>query len=258
MRHLFDFNFQRFVQLLRNEIMKNKKRLLTISGGIAAILLTLFMLASLKGDTTMFFMPWFYPLLFGGGYYFSSIAFQEIHDKDKNYEFFLLPASMIDKLASRLVIYAFLLPIFSAALISLTSIVGSILHSLLFGSSIAIFNPFEKHVGLVIGIYIITQSIFMYASICFKKHAFFKVSMISGVIQLLMIPIIFIMLKLIFHDLFDSFPHNYDFGMLTNGQTESLVSFFLNWFQFIKFIFIFVFAPFFWFLSLLKLSESEV
>ena len=218
---------------------------------------SLFLLSSLTKETYFFFEPWFYPLLFIGGYFLSSTAFQDIHEKDKSYEFYLLPASITEKFVSRLFIYAFIYPIYSALLILSISIAGSVLHSILWGTGSRIFNPFSGHILKISVIYIITQSIFLFGSIRFKKHAFFKIGMISSAIQLLMIPIVFFMFRLVFHDMGSGFPHEYDMSLSISDPAE-IWDYLSGWLTFIKFLFFFVLAPFFWIISILRLSESEI
>ncbi len=249
-----NFNGSRLFKVFMNDILKQKRRLISASGGAAGILVMLFLLASLKSAPQGFFTPWYYIILFVGGYIAASNAFQDIHEKNRNYEFFMLPASMGEKFLSRLIMYGFLFPLYAYLLIFVTSAAASLFHGIFFGSLTPLFHPGGQWLFRIIWIFVVTQSVFLLGSLYFSNHAFFKTSIVLTVVQLLVFLIILAMLRLVFHNLFQN-PVNFQFSPFNQ---EDLIDLAGNYFRVLKFVFLYLTAPFLWVLSLLKLEESEV
>jgi|GEM_PF-3310876 len=259
----FIFEPSRFLKVLMLEIASNSRKFLSETGGAAAVIMIIFILTAFSGNAQSFFQnslpvsAWFGPLLFIGGLFLSTRAFHDIHQKDQSYLFFMLPASTLEKLAARTFLYAVLFPVYVLLFLFLLSSAASLVHLIFFGSAVNIVKVFSSVYLKITGIYIITQSMFIYASVHFRKNAFFKFSMITAVLQFAVMFYFLFLARVLFWEFIPmtSFSGNIDYLI---GDFSVFKDHFLGWFHVLKFIFFYLLAPFFWFLSLVKLEESEV
>ncbi len=133
-----------------------------------------FLGALIEGGRSMEYSAYFFGTLFIWGCIAASRAFMELHDKDKNEAFLLLPASALEKTLVRLLTVSVILPLFILIFITAGSMIAETVTSLVFGFSFIPFNPFAGCNWPVIGYAIIIQSIFFLGAAWFKKTHFVK------------------------------------------------------------------------------------
>ncbi len=245
-----EFNLKRFLLLLRNDLMTNFKTSLLTIGSIVGMLTLLVVLANFNESLSRLHLESFKLIIIPGGYLLTSASFKSLHEKKQSCFYLTLPASLPEKLLSRLV----LTTIGFVAGISILYYVFSILVSgaslLLNGNSLPIFNPFE-HSWLII-FYCITQSFFFLGAIQFRSHQFIKTIFSLWVI----IAIISIYSIVVAWLAFDFSFFRYNQVNLINNFVLADMS--LSFVRVIKIILLYGVAPFFWLISYLKFKEYEV
>jgi hypothetical protein len=175
------FDWRRLGLLLRNDIVGGYRRFLLHAGVIAGVVIAIQVINDVFGgeppnDAAQFW--WFYAFLYGWGCVIASSAFGELHDRTRNDAYLLLPASALEKTASRFVLatlgfYAFFL-VFSAVL----GLVVQTLHGVFRGGDIRWFpRPGEGLQWVLFGHLLVVQSLFFLGAAWFRKSHFFKTLM---------------------------------------------------------------------------------
>jgi len=252
------FNFKRFFLLLRNDLLRNYRTLPIAAGAVAAIyfISTIPAIFFSSGSTTQDFHIGFYPMfLFIGGFLLSSAAFSEIHQTQKNVAFFMLPASTVEKYASKLLLTSPGYAAASLALYYLLSLLTAGIAAIFTDWSFPIFNPFTHKVLTDIAVYLVTQSLFLFGGLYFKKHPFMKTLFAQFGIAVVLGVFVMLVLRIVYHDFFHGthFFNNYIFNDVV--AFERLVP---TLSTIIKYLFWIGFAPYFWILGYLRLREAEV
>ncbi len=161
------FTLQRFLLLVRNEIVNNYRKWLLTSGSIA---FGIFITATLfeRGNPDFYF-NWYLVLINIGGIVMASHAFLELHDKTKNESYLLIPASSLEKTLAKLFIVTVAFISYILIFHTLTSIIVEALLWLLVNRDISIFNPLSTKVWLSLPPYLFAQSFFFLGAAWFKK-----------------------------------------------------------------------------------------
>lgn len=178
MSELFDLN--RFLLLVRNEIVSNYRNWLLTSGAITFIV---FISATLfeRGNPDFYF-NWYFILIFVVGIVMSSHAFLELHDKTRNESYLLIPASSLEKTLAKLFIVTIGFIAYLLVFHTLSSIIIEALLWLLVGRDIYIFSAFSKQVWFVIPLYLFVQSFFFLGAAWFKKMQLAKTTVSLSIV----------------------------------------------------------------------------
>ncbi|MFH1851999.1 MAG: hypothetical protein ABIA75_06605 [Candidatus Neomarinimicrobiota bacterium] len=253
------FDLNRFWHLVKNDLLTNYRTIL-IGGGAALGLLFFINIISILSDGEVLVPLVFYPLmLFIGGYIVTSLAFQDLHHPQRSYVYLTLPASNLEKFLSKLVLTTVGYIFGTLVLYFLFSLVMSLLNLLLFSHGYPLFNPFDRIVWITIGIYTITQSIFMLGAAYFRKNALIKTIFSLHALAFAVIVFTGIVFRIVFWDLFNGFEFNaHDFDFPSNMAEKRLENFFLGFAEVMKFIFFYLLAPFLWLITYLRVKETEV
>ncbi len=116
----------------------------------------------------------FASLLILGGCLFASMAFTEMQDKQYNFAWFMLPASILEKFIAQLLLSTVLYIVFLIIAYFLVTLAADFLSQLLFGNRLALFQPFDAHTGVLIGRYFLFHSIFFLGAAFFRKRIIIK------------------------------------------------------------------------------------
>jgi len=181
------FSFKRFYQLSYRYLFIYWQRILIAFGVIASIMLISFTLpllympneqlvnriSTIGFDAALNTCIMFYIL---GGLLFSSHIFNELHSKEKAFQFLLLPASSIEKFLSAWFTTSVVYTLFSILALILLSMVmeGFIVYKTAIWSGFTVFNPFGSQFLRGVIFLIISQSIFLLGGIYFKSYHFVK------------------------------------------------------------------------------------
>ncbi len=249
------FNIRRFALLIKNDILKQYRTFLTAIGAVTGILLAIILLSH-KSSGLWDFHHVFYPLvLFIGGFILSSLTFEELHHPQKSYVYLTLPCSIFEKFVSKLLLTSIGYVVGSAVLYYLLSLIAAGLNMLLFKQTFSVFNPFDDVILQNIRIYLVTQSIFLFSAVYFKKNNLIKMILSLFVLSIVCSAFAALVLRLAYWDYWDNgpliFSNSSDIGFYAE-------SFFRKLAQIFEFLFWWIMAPYFWILSFFRLKETEV
>jgi hypothetical protein len=190
------FSPKRFSQLLLRDFTSGYRAILiSMAAGAGGILLIAVLTAlgnALSGNwqapNAEFYFGLFTNVLFFGGFIISSLAFKEAHQGGSGIFYMTIPSSTFEKFLSKLLVTSLGFAVGTLVLITATAAVSEGVVRLIFGSGFGFFNPFSRVVLELVGIYLITQSVFLMGSLWFKKLAYVKTALwivIFGVVTLI-------------------------------------------------------------------------
>ncbi|MBN2282030.1 MAG: hypothetical protein JXQ65_15715 [Candidatus Marinimicrobia bacterium] len=244
------FNLQRFLQTLKNDIIRNSRNYLITLGAIAGILTSIDLLPGIITGKTLVPVHGYLPLFMLMGYIFSSLVFNEMHDPQKGLVFLTTPSSSLEKLFSKLLITSLLYVLVMWLFFQALTLFLNGLNAIFFGTEP---TRFTFHWGIA-RIFIITQSVFLFASGYFRKNAFLKLLFAGFVLQMFFSFFSIINFKLFFNI---SDFHNIEIDALDldMGRMADLIKALVYG---ARFTFLWLMAPFFWFMTYLRIAEKEV
>ncbi|MFN3556424.1 MAG: hypothetical protein ACK4VN_10705 [Bacteroidales bacterium] len=249
------FSIQRFILLIKRQILLNAKNWLVGLGAIAGILIIVSLLQSYLGKS--FNLPAMVnlgiTLIFVVGYMLTSGIYSEIHTPARSQFYLTLPATTAEKLFSNWAITSLLYVLISFILLSLSIALTSLLASLLFGTQTAFFNPFQPDYLKVMGVFVVTHSIFFLGSLYFRKNNFLKTVLAIFILVMALSMIGGLLMYLLFEPGLNNIE-------LSNQQLDPAMQrlFEETIPQIARIIFWAVLAPFFVLVSYFKLKEREV
>ena len=244
------FNPTRFFLTLKNDIVRNLKTYLLALGAITGVFTAIDFLPGIIAGNPVIAVQAYLPLFMVLGFIFSSLVFNEMHEPQKGLVYLTTPSSTLEKLISRLLIS-------SVFYVGIMFVYFHVLTLFLNGMNYLFFDasPVDFYFNWTLArIYIIVQSIFIFASSYFKKNAFLKLLFAGFVLQMILSFFSIINMKLLF-DLQDMSNIDVEQLDISFGTIADLVK---AAFYTTKFLFFWVMAPFFWFMTYLRISEKEV
>jgi hypothetical protein len=203
------FKPRRFAQLLLRDLAGGYRSLLVAMAAVAGTVILVSALTvlgmQLSGrhvGTGNFHPNMFTNLLFLGGFIVSSLAFREIRQNGGGIFYITLPASSLEKFASKLLSTSVGYALGSVVFYTAAAAASEGINRLIFGFGNAFFNPFDLDVLEALGYYLVAQSVFLLGSIWWRKLAFLKtwgtLMAVAGGVAL----VGGIMLRIVFHEYF--------------------------------------------------------
>ncbi len=252
-------NFNRIFYLIRNEVFSNYRKILTIFGALAAILFVIMIFNRFFQSTADIYTGWFGNVLIIGGLIYASSMFSDLHHPQKGIQYIMLPASMEEKLLSKLIMGTIGYTLTVIVFFYLFSLIMSCFSLLISGHVTALFNPLVSNVGWEILNFIVIQSVFMLGSVYFKRSPFFKTILALFVFFFLASICGILIIRLVYHDFFGKFIN----GGSMNLNIPDITGYINNSFArnipgIAKILYWFVMAPVFWVVSYFRLKETEV
>jgi hypothetical protein len=252
------FNTKRFFLLLRNDLYRNYRTLLIGASTVAVIYFIsvlpqiFFAHTSVDYDFHVGFFPTAFLIT---GYLLSAGVFAEIHNAQKNTAFFMLPATILEKLSSRLFLTTIVFIPLAVFFYIILNLISLLLAKVFTGWGFPVLNPFDPGMLKVMAVYLVTQSLFLFGSSYYKKHAFMKTGVSLFALAIVLSIFAGIVFRIVYHDYFHgmSFMDQHVFTDVT-----ALEDFANTLVTIVKPLFWFVLAPLFWILGYLRLSEKEV
>jgi hypothetical protein len=248
-----NFSINRLYLLIQRQLVVNKKNLLIAFAACFGTILTIFLL-TIYGSATVQYMPLIaisFSVIFLGGYIFTSIGFNELHTPDKAYQYLTLPATTLEKLLSVWLLTSFIYIVVSMILIGIIALSGN-LFALAIGAGTMGIGAFKQiPIFMMIGIYLITQTIFLLGSCYFRKNNFLKT---------LFALFVFGMALAIYAGINGMiFFHSFNININDEATSETFKLFMEQTFPIIiKVIFHYLSAPFFLVVSFFVLKERQV
>lgn len=190
------FNPSRVGYLFRLEALRGWRNILIISGSFLAVSLFISVIMGYFGGT-FDHEGTFSTLLFIGGIIYTSRVFSSFYRRDWNVSTLMLPASLLEKWLTQLLLSTLGWVVFSLVTYMLFSLASWGLNLLLWQNRIPLFMP-GAGTGELILTYLVSQSLFFLGSAVFRKAAFFKtllstvgIMVVLGLLMLLFLRIFF-------------------------------------------------------------------
>ncbi len=249
-----NFNITRFGNLIKRDFITHKKALFYAMVSTIGFLVFIILFARITGSEDFrhasFWKPVYLGFLFVLGLSFTSVIFREFKTPAGRVQFLSLPASNLEKWASRWLYSLFLFPMFIVLSVWITS-------SMVVSGESNLWDHFhgDELFYISLGFVLLHASMFIYA-IWFNNLVAFKGTIFGLVATLAFAGIMAGLFWLIFNDLFEgSFragPSEY-VSMNAEGQ-----AFFKHKVQPVgEFLIKFFVAPYLWVVSYFKMKEKE-
>ena len=168
------FKPERFYLLIRNAVLLNRSAILLVSGALAGILLFLSAIDAFAVCREGLHQRLFLATLYLGGLIVTGRVFRELHDKVKGPVWLLIPASTLEKVASRIALSTILYVAGAMILYLVFSMISEVFNWILFSRHHALFKPFEAGVLKGAALYVALQAPFLVGAVYFRRHALSK------------------------------------------------------------------------------------
>ena len=239
------FSVARAWHALRADLGQQSRAVLVGAGAVAAVIL----IASVfspepAGD----FHATFFPLaLVAGGLLFTSTLFAELPDKPRAHAYLTLPISTLERWAVRMLLSTVGYAVVALVGYFLVILLGAGISQLIRGQAQPVFAPSVDDWRAVLA-YLVTSSLFLFGAVYFRRWNALKV--------ILSLAGLFLGLALIAAGvawlLFFEFTGNFDPVLASAPQVVEAIE------AGAKIFFWGILGPLFWFLTWLRLSETEV
>jgi hypothetical protein len=262
------FKPRRFAQLLLRDLAGGYKSMLVAMAAVAGTVILVSALTvlgrKLGGATTgvwNFHDNLFGNILFLGGFIVTSFAFREIRQNGGGIFYLSLPASALEKYASKLlstsVGYALGCVVFSTA----AAAASEGINRLIFGFGNSFFNPFDLHVLEALGYYAVAQSVFLLGSVWWRKTAFLKTALTIQAVAVGVALVAGFAIRIAFHEYFRGW--SLDLGDVPGWnelvrQTSLGLGPLVAIGRVLKIVFLAGTAPVCWLIGWLRLRDIEV
>ncbi len=259
------FSPRRFALLLRREVIQNYKPFLIMTGALLGGLLFL-LLVSFTAEGEEALKGLFPAFLWVGGLIYTSLVFKEAHSARQIHSWLMTPASRLEKYLLKL--FRSTLGYFGVLVILMftASVLNVLIYSLKFTDWVApavspvVFNPFRSWVWINLGHYLIIQSVFFLGAIWFKKYNFIKT-----VLTLYILLIVFAVLTVgasylaFWAPIRQAVTGNPAYFIEAGQMLAARFSRMNPWIiTVLKVVYFGLIAPYFWFLSWIRMREVEV
>ncbi|QEN09409.1 hypothetical protein EXM22_16010 [Oceanispirochaeta crateris] len=254
------FNTRRLLLLFKRDIIQSYKALLVTSGALFATILFLLFVSTSNGASREIPEGLFLSLLWIGGFIFTSICFRETHSSSQIHNWLMTPASPLEKFIEKLLLTTVFYVLALIIGFFLATCLNSLIYLIIFKQAVPLFNPAQSWVWLNISHYLVIQSIFFLGAIWFRKYNFIKTVLTINILQILLALTVGGIASLTYWGPIREFLNgNPDFfeqsSLIMNLNFHHLNPLLKNSLKLIYFV---VVAPFFWFISWIRMREIEV
>lgn len=206
--------------LIRNEIILNKVSVSVVMLAVFGILLLLSALDTYGTVNLQFHRNFFLMVFYPAGILLTSRVFNSLHDPLRGNFWLLLPASALDKIASKVLFTTVIYIVVSMLVFYLFSAVSEGINTLVTHRSHPLFNPLDPLILKCAAAYFPTQAPFLIGAVYFKKNRLSKT-----ILSLLVLAMIFTICILavgwrLFADT-SLVPYDFDSLFYTLGDTIS-------------------------------------
>ena len=163
--------------VLRSDLMRTYRSVLLISGTAALVALVVSLFGAYDGDVgqaPVFYRVFFIAALFAWGTIATSECFKDLHGRGTNTAFLLLPASALEKTASRLLLHTVGLVAYLLVLTTLLSFVLEGINALWIGERRDFFSPLDGLGWSLLPHFLVAQALFFVGAAWFRKVWFIK------------------------------------------------------------------------------------
>ncbi len=201
------FDPKRFGLLLRKEWRDNHRTLLIIVALVIAFLLLNALVYSDDPDNgpQWFNRIWYPIILYFGGFLFTSVSFHELVADAQRQFYLTLPASNLEKFASKWVVTAIFFPIAYTLLYQLVALAIGVVVKAYSGyefEQLALFGDFQR---LHIQMYIVIQSAFLIGAVVFQRYSIVKTSFSLMLVGMSLLAFLYLCVRVLFSEYFNGF-----------------------------------------------------
>lgn len=172
---------RRLGQLLLRDLQGGYRGVLITMAAVAGFVVLVSALSLLDGSAgegfRAFHVGMYTNLLFIGGFIVTSLAFREVYQNGRGYQYLTLPGSVLEKFASKLLLTSVGYALATLAVYSAAAAVSELINRAVFGFGHSLFNPFRRDVLTLALVYLVLQGVFLVGSVYFRKLAFVKTSL---------------------------------------------------------------------------------
>ena len=271
-------NLKRLGFLARKDLFQYWRGMLIVAAGNTGVMIVITILGIIKDRGSVVYDEvwggvnydgWFIGLMIIWGCIAASAAFRELHDKNRNQDFLLLPASALEKTLVRLLMVSLVLPLFIMVLMLADSLIAESIRALVQdGALIKAFNPFGsnsfdlyvRRFGnlRIIGYTIVLQSVFFLGAAWFRKAHFIKTVLGAVVISTVFGLLIIILFSMMFASYkngdFNSVNMYFNLGRFAAGPFREFFRVLRITMQIIGFALL---PPFCWFVAWIRVKEAQ-
>lgn len=256
MKHNNIFDLKRLLKLINQKFLLNSNGISITLIASAATLFILFFIMAASSQNNPYTSQGnlFFTIFIIGGYLVTSRAFGNLGTFPTTYQYLVLPVSNLERLVTGWLFSSVFYSIAGIAGFIILSSLANLIGSWIWDYNFEFFCLCQLDVFRVLGIYMVTQTIFLLGAAAFKSHAFLKTILAIFVVSVAqwIIVMIFgfsIIAEFNFHAGFQG--HNF--------ATPALENFFSTTFPVInKILFWYIMPVFFVVVSYFKLKEREV
>jgi hypothetical protein len=165
-------SLRRLAFVLRSDLMRSYRSVLLVSGTAALVALVVSVALAYDGDVQQdptFYRAFFIAALFGWGTIATSLCFSDLHGRGTNAAFLLLPASALEKTASRVLIYTVGLIAYLLLFTTLLSWVLEGINTLWIDERRAFFSPLDELSWPLLPHFLVAQALFFLGAAWFRK-----------------------------------------------------------------------------------------
>jgi hypothetical protein len=187
MEKINQFSIQRFFLLIKRNVIMNIKTWLIGFGAISGLLILIAQLQAYQAGGILdinAIATTGITFIFIGGYLVTSMAYNEIHTPARSQFFLTLPATNAEKLLSHWFLTSLLYIVIAYLVLFAILLLSSLITALIYGSGITLFQPFSSGNLKLMGIYMVTQSVFFLGAIYFRKNNLLKTILTAFVLMM--------------------------------------------------------------------------
>ncbi len=254
-RQLFDL--KRIFLLIRNYLLLNATMLLIVVGVVGTLVILISGLgASLRSGTNLH-ARLYLVVLYLSGFIITSRAFSELRDERSAAGWLTLPASTLDKFASRMIITSVGYTLGVMAVYLLIALLSEGINMWLFDYSHALFNPFSPMILKGSAVYLVLQSIFLVGAIYFRRFTLIKTILFLSVLSVVIILFVILASKLILGSQFSAMLRHesyFQWALMSKMCKEEIAGVLAIGF---RVLFWFIIAPLCYVICYYRLKEFE-
>ena len=248
------FSLARFFSLVKRDFIIYKKPVIYLAIGLILIMGFLSWIGYASQNITdfKFWFTWFLMALMGGGLLLTSVAFWEFKSPAGRIQYLSLPASNLEKFATRhiytLIVYPFLI-------LSLFTVLYMILSS--FYPNISIGSEDRFMIKMFMKTYVLAHSVVIICGIYFNKYVAPKTMITGWAIFFISLLIGLFLVRIIFHDMFSGFfQKKMDIDVTMDAEFQEWLEIGIQ--DKLNAILLNVLPIFFWVVAYFKMKEKEV
>jgi hypothetical protein len=234
--------------VLRSDLVRTYRSALLISGTVALVALVVSLFGAYDGDVgqaPLFYRAVFIATLVPWGLIATSVCFNDLHGRGTNTAFLLLPASALEKTASRLLLHTVGLVAYLLVFTTLLSFVLEGINTLWIGERRDFFSPLDGVGWSLLPHFLVAQGLFFLGAAWFRKVQFIKT--VAAVIGILIgLALVGVTLAWMVGPMRCLNANCYQFSFVDWLEDAAPIAYF------------YLLPPFCWFVAWLRVSEAQV